>query len=95
MSVNRIINGGERFTEWSLVKAAKPLWPGHQQPLIPLNKHYYDLTHNGEMERQFKTAKEHEIDGFNVYFYWSLSKRLLETHFKIYCEINHWNFHIV
>ena len=70
---------GKGFTEWNLVKTAKPLWPGHQQPQVPSNKHYYDLSNVAEMERQFRFAREHDIHGFNVYFYWSCSKRLLET----------------
>ncbi|NOQ32163.1 MAG: glycosyl transferase [Helicobacteraceae bacterium] len=69
---------GEGFTEWTNVKKAKPLFEGHYQPRIPLDKNYYDLTDVETLRWQAKIAKEHGIYGFCFYHYWFNSKLLLE-----------------
>lgn len=69
---------GEGFTEWVNVKKAKPLFKGHNQPRIPLDNNYYDLSDTHVMEKQAKTAKAFGIDGFCFYHYWFDGKLLLE-----------------
>ena len=71
---------GEGFTEWTNVKKAKPLFKGHQQPIVPGELGYYDLLKTeGIQEKQAKIAKEHGIDGFIYYQYWfGNGKMLLE-----------------
>lgn len=71
---------GKGFTEWTNVKKAKPLFKGHQQPVIPGELGYYDLLKTeGIQEKQAKLAKEHGIDGFIYYQYWfGNGKMLLE-----------------
>ena len=69
---------GEGFTEWTNVKKAKPLFEGHYQPRIPLNKNFYDLSDVETLKWQAKIAKEHGIYGFCFYHYWFNSHLLLE-----------------
>ena len=69
---------GEGFTEWTNVRAAKPLFEGHYQPRIPLNKNYYNLTDVETLKWQCKLAKDHGIYGFCFYHYWFNGKLLLE-----------------
>jgi hypothetical protein len=69
---------GKGFTEWNLVKNATPLFKNHYQPRIPLDG-YFDLSQKETISRQFKEAQSHGIDGFAIYHYWYLGKRLLNT----------------
>lgn len=71
---------GEGFTEWTNVKKAKPLFKGHQQPVIPGELGYYDLLKTeGIQEKQAALAKKYGIDGFIYYQYWfGGGKMLLE-----------------
>jgi len=69
---------GEGFTEWTNVKKAKPLFEGHYQPRIPLNKNYYDLSDMETLKWQAKLARDNGIYGFCFYHYWFNSKLLLE-----------------
>ena len=69
---------GKGFTEWVNVKGAKPLFEGHNQPRIPLNDNYYDLSDIETLKWQCKIAKEHGIYGFCMYHYWFNGKLLLE-----------------
>jgi len=69
---------GEGFTEWTNVKAAKPLFDGHYQPRVPFNQYYYDLTEVESLKWQAKIAKEHGIYGFCMYHYWFNGHLLLQ-----------------
>lgn len=70
---------GERFTEWTNTKKARPLYDGHYQPRAPLNGEYYNLLDDGVMENQSKLAKSYGIDAFCYYHYWFKDgKKLLE-----------------
>ncbi|OXM99226.1 glycoside hydrolase family 99-like domain-containing protein, partial [Bifidobacterium vansinderenii] len=69
---------GKGFTEWVNVKKAKPLFSGHQQPRVPLNKNYYDLLDPEVQVWQANLAKKYGVYGFCYYHYWFGGKMLLE-----------------
>ena len=54
---------GRDWSEWELVKAAKPRFPGHQQPKVPLWG-YGDEADPQVMARKIAAAADHGIDAF-------------------------------
>ena len=72
---------GEGFTEWSTVRAAKPLYPGHEQPKQPLE--YYDLLNKETMHKQADYMHQYGIDGMCFYhYYFENGKKILEKQFR-------------
>ena len=69
---------GKGFTEWVNVREAKPLFEGHNQPRVPLNNNYYDLSDIETLKWQCRIAKEYGIYGFCMYHYWFNGHMLLE-----------------
>jgi hypothetical protein len=59
---NRLVHG-EGWTEWELVKAARPRWAGHEQPKAPLWGET-DEAAPAEMARKIDAAADHGIDAF-------------------------------
>lgn len=76
---------GDGYTEWTAVKNAKPLFPKHNQPNVPLNSNYYDLVKDGirTWRWQAELAKEYGVYGFCIYHYWFTGKQLLEKPMEI------------
>ena len=72
---------GEGFTEWTNVRPAQPLFEGHEQPRVPTELGYYDLTDPATRASQASLAQEHGIDAFAYYHYWFDGARLLERPF--------------
>lgn len=70
---------GKGFTDWEAVKKAKPIFEEHIQPRIPLNKNYYDLSKEENVEWQAKLAHDGGIYGFGVYHYWFNNEKNLLT----------------
>lgn len=68
---------GEGFTDWVCVKAAKPLYEGHDQPRIPLDGNYYNLDNAESIRWQAEIAKKYGIYGFGFYHYWFSSEQQL------------------
>lgn len=69
---------GEGFTDWVNVKKAKSLYNTHNQPRVPLNNNYYDLSDVEVMRWQSELAKEYGVYGFCYYHYWFGGKLLLQ-----------------
>lgn len=69
---------GKDFTEWVNVKNAKPLFEGHNQPRVPLDKKYYNLLNDDVLKWQVNLAKKYGIYGFCFYHYWFNGHMLLE-----------------
>lgn len=61
---------GKGWTEWEVVKCARPRFEGHYQPLKPLWG-YEDESDPAVMEKKIAVAKEYGIDGFifDTYYY--------------------------
>ncbi len=60
---------GKNWTEWELVKNAKPRFEGHQQPKVPLWG-YVDEADPKVMSMKIDTAAKHGIDVFLFDWYW-------------------------
>lgn len=70
---------GKGFTEWTTVKEAEPLFKGHRQPVVPLDKNYYNLLNKKTIKWQADLAKKYGVDGFSFYHYWFQNgKKILE-----------------
>lgn len=78
---------GEGYTEWTHLRKAKPLFAGHNQPRIPLNHNYYDLTNKDVLEWQSSLAEKYGIYGFCFYHYWFNGHLLLEKPVEQYLEM--------
>ena len=60
---------GEDWSEWELVKQAKPRFPGHQQPSVPLWG-YTDESDPKAMEQKIAAAADHGVDAFIFDWYY-------------------------
>jgi hypothetical protein len=60
---------GQGWTEWEVVKAARPRWRGHQLPRVP-QWGCTDEAHPRDMARKIATAADHGIDAFIFDWYW-------------------------
>ena len=57
------------FTDWVTTRRATPLFEGHQQPFLPHDLGFYDLSKKNTLEKQAKLAKNYNLDGFGIYHY--------------------------
>jgi len=60
---------GATWSEWELVKAAKPRFPGHRQPNVPLWG-YGDESRPEVMAKKIDAAADHGIDAFIFDWYY-------------------------
>ncbi len=75
---------GEYFTDWKLVKEAKKNCELHNQPRVPLDNNYYDLSKSETIEWQVNLAEKYKLDGFNFYHYWFDGKLILEKPMELF-----------
>ncbi len=69
---------GPGWTEWNLVKAAGPRFPGHRQPRIPLWG-YEDESDPRVFEKKIAAASARGIDAFIFDWYWYKDGPFLES----------------
>jgi hypothetical protein len=73
---------GEGFTEWTHVRAARPLFRGHRQPRRPGLLGYYDLRDPDIRQAQADLARGAGIEAFCYWHYWfGAGRRILERPF--------------
>lgn len=83
MEVNDFYHG-KGFTEWTLSSQANPLFVGHNQPHIPYDVGYYDLSLNEVLERQAELAALYGIYGFCFDYYWFSGERIMEKPIEMF-----------
>jgi hypothetical protein len=75
---------GNGFTDWDLVKSAKPLFDNHYQPRVPFNNNYYNPTIEKTINNQINLAKEYGISGFMFYHYWFDGELMLNKPLEVF-----------
>jgi len=60
---------GPGWTEWELMKCARPRYPGHDQPKVPLWG-YGDEADPAVMAQKIEAAADHGLDAFIFDWYW-------------------------
>lgn len=60
---------GKGWTEWELVKAARPRYPGHYQPIVPAWG-YFDESDPAMTAKEIDIAADNGVTGFIYDWYW-------------------------
>ncbi|HEX5053977.1 MAG TPA: glycoside hydrolase family 99-like domain-containing protein [Planctomycetota bacterium] len=66
------------FTEWELVRACRPRFPGHAQPKVPLLGAYDDRD-PAAVGRRVALARAHGVDALVFGVFWCRGKRVFEA----------------
>lgn len=69
---------GPGWSEWELIKTARPLYPGHYQPKEPAWG-YFDESEPSWAEKQIDLAAEHGITTFMFDWYWYNGVQILQN----------------
>jgi hypothetical protein len=78
---------GEGFTEWTNVATSRPLFHGHEQPIIPGKLGFYDLRNRETIREQIKMAKNAGLTGFIVMIYWFEDHSVMAESLKDIAEV--------
>ncbi len=73
---------GKGFTDWMNVASARPLFKGHEQPVIPADLGFYDLRFPEARLAQAEMAAAFGVEGFCYWHYWFAGRRMLERPFN-------------
>ncbi len=65
------------FTEWELVRACRPRFPGHQQPKVPALGEYDDRD-PAALGARVELAHAHGVDAFVFGVFWCRGRRVFE-----------------
>jgi hypothetical protein len=84
---------GLGFTEWTNSSQAVPLYTGHDQPHIPYDVGYYDLSVLDSMKRQIELANYFGIYGFCFHWYWFSGARTMEKPVEMFLANKDLNIH--
>ena len=68
---------GPGWSEWELMKCARPRFAGHDQPKVPLHG-WGDESDPAEMAVKIEDASSHGIDVFVFDWYWYNGEQFLE-----------------
>ena len=68
---------GKGWTEWALLKAARPRFPGHRQPIVPAWG-YFDEANPRWAAQEIDLAADHGITTFLYDWYWYEDKPFLQ-----------------
>jgi lipopolysaccharide biosynthesis protein/SAM-dependent methyltransferase len=77
---------GKGFTDWDNVRKARPLFTNHDQPRIPSELGFYDLSVEETIERQAALIRRAGLEGVCIYYYWFNGKRLLDKPLELIYE---------
>lgn len=86
---------GKGFTEWVNIGSAEPRFVGHNQPLLPGDLGYYDLRIEENIKAQIDLARNHDLYGFCVYYYWFSGKKVLDMPLNTIIEHKEWDFNFM
>ncbi len=60
---------GPAWDEWVLLRSARPRFPGHRQPRVPIHGHFDEASAEAAAQ-QISLARQYGVDGFLVDYYW-------------------------
>lgn len=70
---------GKGLTEWRHATTTCPEFDGHEQPRLPADLGFYDLTAPGIWQEQAALLKKYGLAGLCIYRYWYDDRELLEA----------------
>ena len=68
---------GQGYTEWVAVKNAKKETEWQDQPRIPLDENYYDLSNIDTLKWQQRLMEKYGVDGLCFYHYYFENAKLI------------------